>query len=178
MKLNILNISVTLFGNTFELTIPMIIGVVLVLLIIIAVIGAFINSSIQMKVSLLMDSETRVYNRQGLHKLMSKNKKYTTKGIMGYIEIQNLDRLYDFYPNKSMLMYKLANLIISKLEKKDIISRVDFNEFVIAFQNGTVDEIKSLMKEIDQAFQTYEIEDYGTYPFDIEYGILDTVALA
>ena len=177
MKLNILNISVTLFGNTFELTIPMIIGMVLVLLIVIAVIGAFVNSSIQMKVSLLMDSETRVYNRQGLHKLLKKNHKYVDRGILVHMHIKNLDRLYDYYPDKSMLMYKLTNLIISHLDKKDLIARADFDEYVMAFKTGTADEIKTLLKEINEAFLTYEVEDYGTYPFDIEFGLLDTQAL-
>lgn len=150
--------------------VSLIVGAFVALVLIAAILYA-INASIQMKVSLLMDSESRVYNRLGLERLLKKKKKYLKNGSFVEVRLNNLDRIYDYYDDKAMLMFILSNSLMNGLKRKEFIARTDFDRFVIVFYNRKSQEIEEYIKEVMQKLNDNEVEDYGIYHFEQEYGV-------
>lgn len=155
---------VNIFGLEFS-TIQIIICA-LVLIVLIAFIAHIVNGYIQLKAALLIDVESRVYNRDGLLKYLKKHKKIARNSSYATINLKNLDRLYDYYPDKSYLLFLIANIILEGLAKKDVVARVDFDTFLVVLYKKDIEDGKKVLSELTKKLNNSDIKDYGFYTFD------------
>ena len=163
------NLILVQFGSAqIALTIAMVVFVL------IALIAFRINERIQIRVSLLMDSETRTYNRNGFAKYLKKRKnKFSNPSIIN-VKIVNLGYLYTNYARKDDMMLLIADTMLKGLSKKETLGRVEFNEFLLVLDNLSKDELREKCKEISDRLTELYFENYGIYNFELEFAIYET----
>ena len=167
------NLLLVQFGPAqIALTIAMVVFVV------IALIAFRINERIQIRVSLLMDAETRTFNRNGFAKYLKKrHKKFSNPSIIN-VKIVNLAYLYTNYAKKDDMMLLIANTMLKGLSARETLGRVEFNEFLLVLDNLSKDELRDKCKEIGNRLTELYFENYGIYNFKLEFAIYETPNIA
>lgn len=163
--------------GTFDVTIEMIIIAIQVVIIIIALIAYRSNYRTQMRVSLLMDVEANVYSKNGLEVYLKKKRKKFSNPTLVVVEISNLDALYTNYQQRHKLMLQISDTILKGLSKTETIARVEFNRYMIVYNDRGRDDIKQFCKEIEQRFDDLYFEHYGKYNFNLVFGIYENPKL-
>ena len=124
----------------------------------------------QLKVSLLMDIESNVFNKNGLISYLSRNKKLKDV-ILVLVYIDNLGYLYTNYSDKHYLLYTIVNQFLVDLDKKETVARVDFDKFIIVFENKDVNKIKEELEKIEKRLEELDLKNYGAYDYNIVFGV-------
>ncbi|MCR5787035.1 MAG: EAL domain-containing protein [Acholeplasmatales bacterium] len=136
-----------------------------------------INDRIQMRVALLMDNESRTFNRNGFAKyLKRKGKKFKNPSLIN-VRITNLGYLYTTYPNKDELMYNIADTMLKGLDKRETLGRVEFREFILLLEGKNKEDLRNKCKDISNRLSELYFENYGVYNFKIEFGVNEAVDL-
>ncbi len=153
-----------------DLYLYIIIGI-LGFLIIAALIAFRFNYVKQMKVSVLMDNESDTFNKNGLVRYIDRHQKELTKPSLVVVSLPKLAYLYTSYERKHTLMVNIADQFLKGLKKEETVARVEFNKFIVVFNDRSVDEIKAWTKEVDKRLDSIYFENYGTYNFSELFGI-------
>ena len=183
MKLNelyvlFINASDVLFDiNGFEVTVAILIYSILVLVLLIALISYRFNHRTQQKANRYMDDEALVFNKKGLEKYFKKKRRKFSNPTLVVVEIRNLDYLYTNYKQRNKLIIKIADILLAGLKKVEVVGRVEFNKFIIAYNKYTRDQIREKCIQINQKFEDLVIEDYGKFDFNLFFGIYEEVPL-
>ena len=123
--------------NTVNLSI-----LILLVILVLAFVFYRYNHRKQAKAANLMDSECRIYNEKGLEKFLKlKGKKFSNPTIV-VVHIRNLNYLYINYHNHESLMYEIANSLLVGLDKIEVIARIEFDKFIIVYDNKSKDQVK------------------------------------
>lgn len=157
-----------------DVTIEIIFIFIIALILITACVAFIINYRTQMKVSLNMDVECNVYNRKGLEIYLKKNKKNILDPTLVLVEIKNFDFIYLNNPKKNNLMINISNQLLADLSKIETLARVEYNKFIILFDGRSMDNIKLTLNNISEKLNNFEFDNYGTYNFDLDYGIFQS----
>lgn len=150
---------------------------ILACFIIIALIGFTVNFHHQIKVSLIMDNETGVYNKDGLALYYKKKRKKFKNPSILVVELRNLSYIYGNYEHRIKMMYAITDSICKGLTKKETIGRVDFNKFVLLLDSKERKDLIELCHNIESNLSEISLEGYGAYNFNPFFGIRENVDL-
>ena len=118
-----------------------------------------------------MDNESDTFNKNGLVKYFKRKIKHLDRPSLVVVYLPKLANLYTSYEHKHTLMTEIANQILKGLTKYETVARVEFNKFIVVFNNRTLDEMKTWTKEVDRRLDSIYFEGYGTYNFTEIFGI-------
>lgn len=155
----------------FDVTGIILICIGLIIVLIIAVVAFRKNYILQLKLSQLVDPESGIHNSQGTNIILKKRRKNIKKAsrenpqALVVVQIDNLRTLYEEYSDRTILMRTIVQEIRYQLEKKEFITRLDFNKFLIVMVNRDRAEIKNFVLALNEKLNSLEIEDYGRYSF-------------
>ncbi len=161
----------------FQVTTIHLIYAILVVIILVAIISYRFNHRKQTKVSQYMDNECLIYNKKGIVKFIEKKAKKFDNPTVVVVEIRNLSYLYINYAKRNKLMYEIANHLTSGLSKVETISRIEFDKFLIIFDNRDKEKVKEQCVILEERLDKMTIEGYGMYDFYIYYGIYEQAPL-
>ena len=151
----------------------LLITILMMVFVLIGIIAFAINNHIQIRVSLLMDSECRVYNRNGLAKyLKRKHKKFKHPNLID-VKIENLGYFYTTYKDKDKMMMQIADVMLKGLSSVETLGRVEFNEFMILVEDFSKDQLREKCKNIGNALSELYFENYGVYNFKVAFGVYE-----
>ena len=153
-------------------TLQLILAICMVVMVLIGLLAFRINDRIQMRVSLLMDNETRIYNRQGFAKYIRRHKKKFKHANLVNVRIVNLGYLYTVYKDKHKMLMEITDTMLKGLSKLETLGRVEFNEFMLLLDSYTKEQLREKCKEISNKLAELYFENYGVYNFKIELKIL------
>ncbi len=161
----------------FQVTMTHLIVAFVAIILIIAVIAYRYNHRKQTKVSQYMDNECLIYNKKGIVKFMDKKAKKFNNPTVVVVEIRNLSYLYMNYSKRNKLMYEIANHLTSGLSKIETISRIEFDKFLIIFDDRDKEKVKEQCVILEERLDKMTIDDYGMYDFYVYYGIYENAPL-
>ena len=141
--------------------------------VLIALIAFRINERIQMRVALLMDNETRTFNRNGFAKYLKRKGKKISNPSLVNIHIVNLGYLYTNYPNKDEMMLLIADTMLKGLSPRETLGRVEFDQFMLVLEDLNKDELRDKCKDISNRLSELYFENYGVFNFKIEFGVYE-----
>ena len=151
---------------------------VLATCIVLAVILFSINYHHQIKVSLLMDNETGVFNKDGLTMYYNKNGKRFTNPAILVVELRNLGFIYSNYEMRIKLMYQITDCMCKGLSKLETVGRVEFNKFILVLDNKNREECILWAKEIENRLENVYFENYGVYNFSPLFALCENADLS
>lgn len=154
-------------------TLQLILAICMVVMVLIGLLAFRINDRIQMRVSLLMDNETRIYNRQGFAKYIRRHKKKFKHANLVNVRIVNLGYLYTVYKDKHKMLMEITDTMLKGLSKLETLGRVEFNEFMLLLDSYTKEQLREKCKEISNKLAELYFENYGVYNFKIEFGVYE-----
>lgn len=158
--------------NTVNLSI-----LILLVILVLAFVFYRYNHRKQAKAANLMDNECRIYNEKGLEKFLKlKGKKFSNPTIV-VVHIRNLNYLYVNYHNHESLMYEIANSLLAGLDRIEVVARIEFDKFIIVYDNKSKDQVKENCVSIEERIDNLVLDGYGKYNFYIYYGIYENAPL-
>ncbi len=151
----------------------LLITVLMMLFVLIGICALVINNHIQIRVSLLMDNECRVYNRNGLAKYMKRKRNRFKHPNLINVKIVNLGYFYTTYADKDKMMMQIADVMLKGLSRVETLGRVEFNEFMLLVEDLNKDQLREKCKNISNALSELYFENYGVYNFKVEFGVYE-----
>lgn len=161
----------------FQVTIVHLIMLILIIVLIVAIVAYRFNHRKQTKASQYMDNECMIYNKKGILKFLArKGGKFTNPAVV-VVEIRNLSYLYINYPKRNKLLYQISDHLTKGLKKSETISRIEFDKFLIVFNDRSKEEIKAQCQIMEKRLDEMTIDGYGMYDFYVYYGIYEQAPL-
>jgi len=124
----------------------------------------------------LTDSLTGIPNRRAgieyLSKLINKSHEDGSKATICFIDVNNLKVINDTYGHREgdNLLNTIPLLIKSKLREVDLLCRFAGDEFLIIFNDVSIEEAKEALKRITDAIQEYNDKSKKHYEISISFG--------
>ena len=151
----------------------LLICILMMVFVLIGIIAFAINDYIQIRVSLLMDSECRVYNRNGFAKYLKRKKNKFKHANLINIRIVNLGYFYTTYKDKDKMMMQIADVMLKGLTNLETLGRIEFTQFMLVLDNYNKDQLREKCKNISDALSELYFENYGVYNFKVEFGVCE-----
>lgn len=151
--------------------------IVLGIIVLVAFLAFRANYRAQMGVSGYIDTETDVYNQNGLGIYFKKHRKKVSNPTIVVVHIKNLGLLYKEYHNKEKLMMTLADTLLKGLTSVETLGRIEFDKFLIFYDDRTKDDIKKQCAEIKERLSDIYLESYGRYNFVVDFGLYENAPL-
>ncbi|MDE6655379.1 MAG: EAL domain-containing protein, partial [Anaeroplasmataceae bacterium] len=173
-----MNSIVFLFSiGSFEVTLAILIAAIVILILLVSIIAYRFNHRKQTKASQYMDNECLIFNKKGLERVLKKKAgKFSNPTVM-VVEIHNLNYLYMNYSRRSKLMYDISDCLTRGLFNKEIVSRIEFNKFLLVLDERDKEEVKTLCQSIESRLVKMEIVGFGMYDFYLNFGIYENAPL-
>ncbi|MDE6407845.1 MAG: EAL domain-containing protein [Anaeroplasmataceae bacterium] len=163
-------------GN-FQVTLVHLILLILIIVLIVAIIAYRFNHRKQTKASQYMDNECMIYNKKGIIKFLSRKGGKFTNPTVVVVEIRNLSYLYINYAKRNKLLYQISDHLTKGLTKRETISRIEFDKFLIVFNDRSKEEVKAQCQIMEKRLDEMTIDGYGMYDFYVYYGIYEQAPL-
>lgn len=165
--------------NVLSVLTPLEVGILVVLgiIVLIAFLAFRANYRAQMGVSAYIDTETDVYNQNGLGIYLTKRRKKVSNPTLVVVHIKNLGLSYNEYHKKNKLMISLADTLLKGLTKIETLGRIEFDKFAILYENRTKEEIKGQCLDIKERLNDLYFDSYGRYNFVVEFGVYENAPL-
>ena len=155
----------------FQVTIIHLILLLIIIILIVGIIAYRFNHRKQTKASQYMDNECMIYNKKGILKFLARKGGKFTNPTVVVVEIRNLSYLYINYAKRNKLLYQISDHLTKGLTKRETISRIEFDKFLIVFNDRSKEEVKAQCQIMEKRLDEMTIDGYGMYDFYVYYGI-------
>ncbi|MDE5546578.1 MAG: EAL domain-containing protein [Anaeroplasmataceae bacterium] len=161
----------------FQVTIVHLILLFIIIILIVGIIAYRFNHRKQTKASQYMDNECMIYNKKGILKFLARKGGKFTNPTVVVVEIRNLSYLYINYAKRNKLLYQISDYLTKGLKKSETISRIEFDKFLIVFNDRSKEEVKAQCQIMEKRLDEMTIDGYGMYDFYVYYGIYEQAPL-
>lgn len=161
----------------YEITLPMILLAGLCLILFIAIIAYRFNHRTQQKATKYMDDESLIYNKKGLEKYFKKKRRRFSNPTLVVVEIRNLNYLYSNNQKRNKLLLNITDKFLGGLKSIEVVGRVEFNKFLIAYNKLDREQVKEKCIAIEKKFDDFVFEEYGQFDFNVYFGIYPNAPL-
>lgn len=161
----------------FQVTLIHLILLFITIILIVGIIAYRFNHRKQTKASQYMDNECMIYNKKGILKFLARKGGKFTNPTVVVVEIRNLSYLYINYAKRNKLLYQISDNLTKGLTKRETISRIEFDKFLIVFNDRSKEEVKAQCQIMEKRLDEMTIDGYGMYDFYVYYGIYEQAPL-